>query len=77
MVWITRRGKSGLSIEESNEAIAEKIANLKERIREYRRLAAEYRAAPNLPVADKLREVAAECEATVAELERILAKPRK
>ena len=66
-----------MSIEESNEAIAEKIANLKQRAREYRRLAAEYRAAANLPVADKLREVAAECEAKVAELERVLAQPRK
>jgi hypothetical protein len=74
MVWITRRGKSGLSIEES---IAEKIANLKERAREYRRLAAEYRAAANLPVADKLKEVAAECEAKIVELERMLVEPRK
>ncbi len=55
------------------EAIAAKVASLKEHAREYRRLAAEHRAADNLLIADKMTEAAAECEAKAAELERLLA----
>jgi len=59
-------------MQELAEAIAAKIASLKEHAREYRRLAAEHRAADNLLIADKLTEAAAECEAKAAELERML-----
>ncbi|HTT81182.1 MAG TPA: hypothetical protein VMF86_16040 [Stellaceae bacterium] len=56
------------------EPVAAKIAHLRDHAREYRRLAAEHRAADNLLIADKLLEAAADCDAKAAELERLAAQ---
>lgn len=59
-------------MEQTIEAIVAEIARLKEHAREYRRLAAEHRAADNLLIADKLLETADDCDVKVVELEGLL-----
>jgi hypothetical protein len=60
-------------MEKSLEEIEAEIARLREHVADYRRLAAERRAAEHFMIAEKLTEAAAECEKMVSELERQLA----
>jgi hypothetical protein len=64
-------------MEQTIEAIEAEIANLKEHAREYRRVAAEHRAADNLLIADKMTEAAEDCEVRAVELEGLLEESRK
>jgi hypothetical protein len=61
-------------MDQSIEAIEAGIASLKAHAREYRRLAAEHRAADNLLIADKMTEAADDCEVRAVELEGLLAE---
>jgi hypothetical protein len=64
-------------MDQTVEGIRAQIETLKAHVIRYRRLAVERRAADYLPIAEKLTAVAADCEAKVAELEKLLAAQRR
>jgi hypothetical protein len=64
-------------VEKTIEMIRADISRLREHVALYRRLAGERQAADHQRIADKMTEVAAECEAKAAELERMLAEQGK
>jgi len=61
-------------MDRSIEAIETEIASLREHAREYRRLAAEHRAADNLLIAAEMTGAADDCEVRAVELEGLLAE---